>query len=254
MVGLLCARRSGSFYGGVAGALACATVLAPFALDRPYLVTFLFLALTLAAMETRRWMWALPAVFAVWANCHGGYFLGFVVLGAYCAESLWQRRRDATLWAVTAACVAASAINPNGFGIFRTLLDYRSSYMQGRLLEWARPAVWPPAPFSVLLLAAGVLAGAGTAQSTAGGLAPVRRLYHRRVQRAAQHRVCRDRGAVVDRRSVAVAPAAARSGTNVGTCGPAGSDRRAADRRRLLPISRRGVEVPVGCGRFSESA
>ncbi len=105
-------------------------------------------------MEFRRRLWALPVMFAVWANCHGGYFLGFVVLGAYVAEGLWQRRGERMLWLVSAASVAASALNPNGLGIFRTLFEYRSSYMQGRLLEWARPVLWPPAPFSVLLAAA----------------------------------------------------------------------------------------------------
>jgi hypothetical protein len=157
LAGLLCARRSGSWNGGLMGSLACAAVLAQFAQDRPYQATFLGVALTLAAMEFRRYPWALPVLFAVWANCHGGYFLGFVVLGAYCAEALWQRRPDRALWLVSAASVAASAINPNGFAVFRTLLDYRSSYMQGRLLEWARPSLWPPAPWSVLLLAAAVL-------------------------------------------------------------------------------------------------
>ena len=157
IVGLLCARRGAGLYGGLAGSLASAAMLAQFVQDRPYQVTFLCMALTLAAMEIRRFLWALPVLFALWANCHGGYFLGFVVLGAYCAESLWQRRGDRSLWLVSAACVAASAVNPNGFAVFRTLLDYRSSYMQSVLLEWARPPLWPPAPWSVLLLAAAAL-------------------------------------------------------------------------------------------------
>jgi hypothetical protein len=157
LVGLICARRSGSFYAGVAGALAAASVLATFALDRPYQITFLFLAMTLAALDFRRGLWGLPVLFAVWANCHGGYFLGFVMLGAWCAQSLWERRADRTLWLVTAASVAASALNPNGLGIFRTLIDYNASYMQGRLLEWAKPSFWPPAPFSILLAVAAAL-------------------------------------------------------------------------------------------------
>jgi hypothetical protein len=158
LIGAVVYRRCGSFYGGIAGALACASVLHPFALDRPYQWTFLFLAATLASLEFRRYYRLLPLVFLVWANCHGGYFLGFVVLGAYVAEGLWQRRRDGELWIVTALCVGASAINPNGLGIFRTLLDYRSSYMTSRLMEWARPQLWPPSPFSALLaVAAAVL-------------------------------------------------------------------------------------------------
>src|SRR5262249_47015315 len=74
----------------------------------------------------------------------------------HCAEALLRQSRERTLWLMTAACVVAAVINPNGFGVFRALLDYRSSYMQSRLLEWSRPS-WV-APFSALLLvAAGLL-------------------------------------------------------------------------------------------------
>jgi hypothetical protein len=157
IVGLVVWRRCGSLYGALTGALACAVVLSSFALDRPYQITFLFMAVTLAVLEFRRYRWLLPVVFAIWANCHGGYFLGFVILGAYCAEALLGGPRERTLWMVAAACVAASALNPNGLAVFRTLLDYRSSYLTSRLLEWSRPHLWPPSPFSVLLIAAATL-------------------------------------------------------------------------------------------------
>src|ERR1017187_5577668 len=128
LTGLITWRRRGSFYAA--------------------------LAATLAVLEFRRGLWLLPPLFAVWANCHSGYFLGWVVLGAWCAESLVARRRDAALWISSALSVLASGLNPNGFGIFRTLLDYQSSYLTSRLLEWARPSLWPPSAFSVLLVAA----------------------------------------------------------------------------------------------------
>ena len=79
---------------GAGRRLAAAAVAQPFALDRPYLFTYLLLAATMAILEFRRGLWLLPPLFAVWANCHSGYFLGWVVLGAWCAESLVQRRRD----------------------------------------------------------------------------------------------------------------------------------------------------------------
>jgi hypothetical protein len=50
--------------------------------------------------------------------------------------------------------VLASGLNPNGFAIFRTLLNYQGSYLTSRLIEWARPSLWPPSAFSVLLVAA----------------------------------------------------------------------------------------------------
>ncbi|HEY1493846.1 MAG TPA: hypothetical protein VGF49_04855 [Candidatus Solibacter sp.] len=153
LVGLIAWRRRNSFYAGLLAAFACASVARNFAFDRPYHATYLFLAATLAILQFRRFLWLLPPIFLVWANCHGGYFLGWIVLGAWCAESLVQRRRDPTLWIVTALSVLASGINPNGYQAFRALLDYRQSFLQSQLLEWTRPNLWPPSEFSILLAA-----------------------------------------------------------------------------------------------------
>lgn len=154
LTGLIAFRRRGSLYVAIAAALAAACAAQGFALDRPYLFTWLLLAMTMAILEFRRGLWLLPPLFAVWANCHSGYFLGWVVLGAWCAESLVQRRRDVELWVVSGLSVLASAVNPNGFQVLRTLLDYQGSYLTSRLIEWARPSLWPPSAFSVLLVAA----------------------------------------------------------------------------------------------------
>ncbi len=67
---------------------------------RPYMVTFLFAAITLWILEGWRWskpeerkaakrLWLLPALMAVWANCHGGFIAGFILIGIYfLAEAL----------------------------------------------------------------------------------------------------------------------------------------------------------------------
>src|SRR5262249_11526230 len=66
---------------------------------------------------------------------------------------LIRRKRDTQLWITSALCIAISAANPNGLAIFRILLDYRASFMQSKLLEWAPPRLWPLSWFSGLLLA-----------------------------------------------------------------------------------------------------
>jgi hypothetical protein len=163
LAGLLAWRRCGGFFGALAAALATAGVASGFAMDRPYLVTFLLLAATLAILETRRRMWLLPPLFLIWANCHGGYFLGWVVVAAYSAEALFLAWRQKPLpgarrlWIVGAVSVLASGANPNGFRIVQILLYYRSSYMTSRLLEWAPARLWPPGEFAVLLLGAAAL-------------------------------------------------------------------------------------------------
>ena len=118
LVGLMVWWRTHGFYRSLAGALACGVVTINFQQSRPFLITFLLLAVTMAMLERRRWMWALVPMFIFWANCHGGYFMGWVMLGAYCGEALIQRLRkrpvegEKQLWMVTAACFLASRAQP----------------------------------------------------------------------------------------------------------------------------------------------
>jgi hypothetical protein len=157
LAGLVAWRRSGAPDRAWMAGLAAAAIAVPFALDRPQLFTYVFLALTVAILESRRRLWLLPLLFLTWANCHGGFFLGWVVLAAYCAEALMARvrhrplaeERGLRLW--SAAAVLASGINPNGFRVLQVVFLYRSSAMQSHLLEWARPPLWPPPLFALLL-------------------------------------------------------------------------------------------------------
>jgi hypothetical protein len=163
LVGLIAWRRSGGSYLPLAAACAAGGMAIPFALDRPHLFTFVLLACTIAILEFRRWLWLLPPLFLLWANCHGGYFLGWVVLAAYSAEALWLvYRREPELgrrqlWIVGAVSVLVSGINPNGFRILQVLVYYRRSQMTSNLLEWARPQWFAFNEFTVLWLAAAVL-------------------------------------------------------------------------------------------------
>ncbi|MGO9008691.1 MAG: hypothetical protein ACLQPN_01205 [Bryobacteraceae bacterium] len=160
LAGFVAWRRSGVPDRSSMAALAAAAIAFPFALDRPQLFTYVFLALTVVVLESRRRLWLLPPLFLIWANCHGGFFLGWVVLAAYCIEALVACLRgksfpaERALWLWSAVAVLASGINPNGFRAVQVLLLYRSSAMQSHLLEWGRPPLWPPPLFAVLLAAA----------------------------------------------------------------------------------------------------
>jgi hypothetical protein len=155
LVGLVAYRRCLSFYWALAAAFAAAAMARPFALDRPYLITFLFLAAAIAILEFNRWLWLLPPLFLVWANCHGGFFLGWVVLGAYGVEALRGRRPAALRW--SAAAVLISGLNPNGFRIPLILMYYRNSDLTSHLQEWARPRWWVVNEFTVLLFGAAIV-------------------------------------------------------------------------------------------------
>ena len=163
LVGLIAWRRCGGYYRSIAAAAAAAGMAIPFALDRPYLITFLSLAATIAILEFRRWLWLLPPLFLIWANCHSGFFLGWIVLAVYSAEAIWLRFRnqpvadDRRLWLVSALCFLISGINPNGFRIFQVLSYYRNSNLTSKLLEWAHPRIFAWSEFTALWLSAAIL-------------------------------------------------------------------------------------------------
>jgi hypothetical protein len=169
VVGLVAFHRSKGFYRALGAAFLAATIADKFRSDRPFLIGFLLLALVMAALEYRRWLWLLPPMFVVWANMHGGFFLGWAPLGAYCAEALFLRWRgrpvadERRLWLVSAACILASGLNLNGFRAATILSTYQNSALQMSLWEWQHTALWPLEMFGVLLFAgAAALLWAGT--------------------------------------------------------------------------------------------
>jgi hypothetical protein len=160
LIGLTAHRRGCGFYGSLLAAVAAASVMFTLAADRPQIVTYMLLALTVYLLESRRFLWALPPMFLLWANAHGGFVVGWVVLGAYCAEALFLRWRgkpvagERRLWMVAAASVAVSALNPNGLRVIQVLAGYRQSALQSVLIEWQRTNYWEISPFNAVLYGA----------------------------------------------------------------------------------------------------
>lgn len=156
LVGLVAYGRSGDFYWSAAAAAAATPIAALFASDRPALVTFLLVGVFVLILERGRPLWLLPALSVVWANSHGGFFLGWLIVGAYAVADRKSRR----LWILTLATVAASGLNPNSWRIFEILLSYRQSSLTQTLVEWSSPPLWgAPYAFPILLYAsAAVLA------------------------------------------------------------------------------------------------
>lgn len=152
LAGFLAARASSNVYVGIAAAFLTSAVAIEFRADRPTLVTFLGVAVFVTLLELRVAIWLLPPLALLCANCHGGFFLAWVVLLAYCAE--WRAPDRRRLWLVTACSIGVSGINPNAFGVLSTLFRYQRSEMTANLLEWSRPSLWgPPYAFDILLYA-----------------------------------------------------------------------------------------------------
>ncbi len=157
--GCLAARRAKNFYLGILAALAPVPVLTLFASDRPALITFALVAVFVVILESyvsggrAVWLWMLIPLHIVWANSHGGFFLGWGVLAAY-SVGAWRlpSERRKPLWLAAGLCVLLSGLNPNGFRILEVLPAYRGSYLTSTLIEWKRPFLWgPPYTYNVLL-------------------------------------------------------------------------------------------------------
>jgi tetratricopeptide (TPR) repeat protein len=157
LAGWMAFRRTNDFYISLAAALASAGMAFHFQQSRPFLATLVGLAVTMAVLESRRFIWVLPVVFLIWSNCHAGFFMGWLVIGAYCGEAVIERLRkrpmpnDLQLWLVAVACFLVSGLNPNGFRVIRILFLYRSSGIQSDNLEWQRPVFWEPGIYSLVL-------------------------------------------------------------------------------------------------------
>ena len=152
-------RRTESAFWGVAAALASASLAIEFDRDRPSIVSFAFTAAFLAICESRKRLWLLPLLSVVWANCHGGFFLGWIVCGAYAVEALLRRPPDTrNLLTMSGLAVLLSGLNPNGYAAIATVLRYRRSPLQATLIEWSRADLWgSPYAFDLLLYGAAIV-------------------------------------------------------------------------------------------------
>jgi hypothetical protein len=88
-------------------------------------------------LKRKRWLF-LPAIMVLWANLHGGFSLGFVIVGVFCGAALL--RRD---WAnfkiyslAGAGCFAATFINPLGWHIYEGLTTVLGHFSQAYVTEW----------------------------------------------------------------------------------------------------------------------
>ncbi|GFO64884.1 hypothetical protein M1B72_04765 [Geomonas paludis] len=141
-------------------------------LARPHLFSFLFLVLFHYLLESWRSkgggrLWLLPPLMLLWANLHGGFAAGFLLLGAYLAgtaagmigaaagESAMVRGRIRQLLGVLLACLAATVVNPYGWRLLLFPLRLVSDrYLMDHVAEFLPPAVhgWPPFTWLLLVL------------------------------------------------------------------------------------------------------
>jgi hypothetical protein len=153
-------RCKNSKAGFVAATVLLALATANFNL-RPQMLGYLFLILTLVALERFRegqpgGLWFLPAVFLIWINTHGTWEIGLGTVLVYwmCGLSdfhignieirAWSQRQRLQLSLVFLLCVAALAVTPYG----TRLASYPFQYLSSLPLNLAHIDEWHPMVFS----------------------------------------------------------------------------------------------------------
>ena len=156
------AIRRGAHPALAAAALALAAWAAePRFVERPHLVTFLGLALTLLALERAeagrpRALWALVPAGLLWANANSCFFLAPTVLLLYAGGArLDGRTTDARRAALVALAMLPLAFaTPSGAGVLRYVANH-FRMPQLRPLQEYRVASWPvDGPFFLPIAAA----------------------------------------------------------------------------------------------------
>jgi hypothetical protein len=175
LVYVLCFRYSASSLVAFLGAV-CAWFFATIGLAiRPLLLGHLFLVVELILLEfgsrNRRWLWALPPLFAVWVNVHGSYFFGMGVLFVYWACSFvmgewglvtaesWDKRSRKTLGAVLVLSGVALCCNPVGTRLLTYPLNmlFQQPTNLASVEEWLPPDLRTGRGYGLILAAIGLL-------------------------------------------------------------------------------------------------
>jgi len=130
---------------------------------RPQLWSLLCLVLLVALIDVRR-----PpdtrrvvggvALFAVWANMHGGWITGAAVLGTYALVRVARTRRDVLRWTALVGCsLLGTLLNPYGVGLWRFLASTVRPE-RPHIVEWQPLGIATPFVFWLPLVATTLLA------------------------------------------------------------------------------------------------
>ncbi len=154
-------------------------VAAPVWSPRPQTISLLLMAIIGYVLYLYKWrqinhLWLLPLIMAVWSNLHGGYPLGFLLLGCMLAgealnhglgfsgERVLSRKEWLGLLGWSGISGLAVLLNPNGFNTW--LIPFQTvnvGVLQNLIAEWASPDFHELAQQPLLWLVFATLASIG---------------------------------------------------------------------------------------------
>jgi hypothetical protein len=121
---------------------------------RPQTFSFLLFMLIYVALDLagrRPWLLVVPPlILALWVNVHGGFPIGFILIGAFLLAAAWEAVRakgwgllhDGRTWGL-AVCLAASVLatlaNPYGWRVYQYVGVTSQRAVSRQILEWLAP-------------------------------------------------------------------------------------------------------------------
>lgn len=142
------ARLATTWWPRVAAVLLAASFVAPFAVLRPQLASYLLLPVTLViagqVLDGRRPVWglgALAVLFSLWADLHGVVVAGVIAVGAAAAGYALERRDRQSLTRaalVGGVCLAASCTTAYGWSVWTYAVTTR--HASRNIIEWQHPS------------------------------------------------------------------------------------------------------------------
>jgi hypothetical protein len=120
-------------------------------LVRPHVLSLGFVWLTFRVCQLQHerggwWVASTPVITAVWANIHGGFLAGpilvFTAAAGHLVSGPWDRKRlraSLAFMAAGGACLAAALVNPYGVGLYRHVVGLLFSSGVTGLIEEYQP-------------------------------------------------------------------------------------------------------------------
>jgi hypothetical protein len=104
----------------------------------PNTATMLFSVIFFGECLKRTRCLLLPAMMILWANLHGGFVLGFLIIGLFGAIALLRQDwANFKLYSLAGAgCLVAIFINPLGFHIYDGVMATLGHFVQANITEW----------------------------------------------------------------------------------------------------------------------
>lgn len=121
--------------------LGCGLVMPQFGI-RPQIISWLFLSILLwllSGWENLKLIkFIIPILFLIWANLHGGFALGLVILGIVLAiKSLKDKKNSLLNLAIFIFSVLVTLVNPYGINLWREIIStFLSASLRGGIEEW----------------------------------------------------------------------------------------------------------------------